>query len=115
MEWLRSVPKDIRSICVSYFWVHSDYQRGVLVFHINLKLFLFQFSPDDNGQLLAVSSWEGTVRIYHFPAGPVTALEKRVYTHAKPVLACTFFVSYFTFDLSQICIIDLARSNLTML
>lgn len=57
--------------------------------------FLFQFSPDDSGQLLAVSSWEGTVRIYHFPAGPVTALEKRVYTHAKPVLACTFFVSYF--------------------
>lgn len=61
---------------------------------------LFQFSPDDNAQLLAVSSWEGTVRIYHFPAGPVTALEKRIYTHAKPVLACTFSVSYNTFDLS---------------
>ncbi|VBB25897.1 unnamed protein product [Acanthocheilonema viteae] len=65
--------------------------EGTIPHPSNTQISKVQFSPDDNGQLLAVSSWEGTVRIYHFPAGPVTALEKRVYTHAKPVLACTFF------------------------
>ncbi|VDN90970.1 unnamed protein product [Brugia pahangi] len=65
--------------------------EGTIPHPSNTQISKVQFSPDDNGQLLAVSSWEGTVRIYHFPAGPVTALEKRIYTHAKPVLACTFF------------------------
>ncbi|MCP9264536.1 Mitotic checkpoint protein BUB3 [Dirofilaria immitis] len=65
--------------------------EGTIPHPSNTQISKVQFSPDDSGQLLAVSSWEGTVRIYHFPAGPVTALEKRVYTHAKPVLACTFF------------------------
>uniref|UniRef100_A0A1I7VXS1 Mitotic checkpoint protein BUB3 n=1 Tax=Loa loa TaxID=7209 RepID=A0A1I7VXS1_LOALO len=65
--------------------------EGTIPHPTNTQISKVQFSPDDNSQLLAVSSWEGTVRIYHFPAGPVTALEKRVYTHAKPVLACTFF------------------------
>ncbi|VDN07315.1 unnamed protein product [Thelazia callipaeda] len=50
-----------------------------------------QFSPDENGQLLAVSSWDSFVRLYNFPAGPVTALEKRSYSHSKPVLSCAFF------------------------
>ncbi|VIO99452.1 Mitotic checkpoint protein BUB3, putative [Brugia malayi] len=66
--------------------------EGTIPHPSNTQISKVQFSPDDNGQLLAVSSWEGTVRIYHFPAGPVTALEKRIYTHAKPVLACTFFL-----------------------
>ncbi|VDK82770.1 unnamed protein product [Litomosoides sigmodontis] len=65
--------------------------EGTIPHPSNTQISKVQFSPDDNGQFLAVSSWEGAVRVYHFPAGPVTALEKRVYTHAKPVLACTFF------------------------
>ncbi|VDN57045.1 unnamed protein product [Dracunculus medinensis] len=40
---------------------------------------------------MAVSSWDCTVRIYHIPAGPITATERRVYTHSKAVLACCFF------------------------
>lgn len=77
----------------------------------------FQFSPNEDIQLLAVSSWEGSVRIYHFPAGPVTALEKRSYTHAKPVLACTFFVScsfcyndFQTTDFASVC--SLVRNHI---
>ncbi|KHN76893.1 Mitotic checkpoint protein BUB3 [Toxocara canis] len=50
-----------------------------------------QYGPDETSQLLAVSSWAGTVRIYHFPSTPVVGVERRVYAHTKAVLAFTFF------------------------
>uniref|UniRef100_A0A914S2W9 WD_REPEATS_REGION domain-containing protein n=1 Tax=Parascaris equorum TaxID=6256 RepID=A0A914S2W9_PAREQ len=48
-----------------------------------------QYGPDEASQLLAVSSWAGTVRIYHFPTTPVVGVERRVYAHTKAVLAFT--------------------------
>ncbi|VDN30943.1 unnamed protein product [Gongylonema pulchrum] len=51
----------------------------------------FQFSPADENQLLAVSSWDGVIRIYHFPTSPIIALEKYSYSHSKAVLSCAFF------------------------
>ncbi|VDK55311.1 unnamed protein product [Anisakis simplex] len=64
--------------------------EGTLPHPSGTEISKVEYSPDESSQLLAVSSWAGTVRIYHFPSTPVVGVEQRVYAHTKPVLSLTF-------------------------
>jgi len=73
------------------------------------------FAPDPNRRLLAVSTWDGFVRVYDV-ANPHTPIDVRTYMHSKSVLCCTFvdtskLVSGGLDEVVKVCDLESARGR----
>ncbi|KAF1765863.1 hypothetical protein GCK72_005816 [Caenorhabditis remanei] len=76
-----------------------------------------QFQKDSGSRLLAASGWDGTCKVYEVgKLGDIT--EKFVYSHGKPLLACTFAgynkVAFGGVD-HNVKLVDIETSNATQL
>uniref|UniRef100_A0A915EQE7 Mitotic checkpoint protein BUB3 n=1 Tax=Ditylenchus dipsaci TaxID=166011 RepID=A0A915EQE7_9BILA len=73
--------------------MNPHYVAAANEFPINIKSTLgiskVEFSPDVTRRLLAVSAWDGYVKIYDV-VNPNSPIEVRTYYHSKSVLSCTF-------------------------